>query len=159
MKVYKDVVVCYDRFGMFSAPRAWYTFRHFGHQSAFVLDGGLPALKALLLEEKMQNAEQEDSEVARDEQDVVRNFMSEHNMLTVRAGGCAATNEKEYNHASEIQCKKKIQCNVNATVSSTLQLQHFFYYFRYKFFGLCIRSGQNKEALCYKYYNYVVLGR
>ncbi|CAD7967654.1 unnamed protein product [Amoebophrya sp. A25] len=41
-----SVVVCYDRHGIFSAPRAWFMFRHFGHQEVFVLDGGLPAWDA-----------------------------------------------------------------------------------------------------------------
>jgi thiosulfate/3-mercaptopyruvate sulfurtransferase len=39
-----DDVVCYDRQGIFSAPRAWWTFQAFGHQGTVsVLDGGLPA--------------------------------------------------------------------------------------------------------------------
>lgn len=36
-----DVVV-YDQLGIFSAPRAWYTLKAFGHPSVAVLDGGLP---------------------------------------------------------------------------------------------------------------------
>ena len=36
-------VVIYDTKGLFSAPRAWWMFRVFGHQSVKVLDGGLPA--------------------------------------------------------------------------------------------------------------------
>jgi len=36
-------VVVYDQKGVFSAPRAWWTFAHFGHTSVAVLDGGLPA--------------------------------------------------------------------------------------------------------------------
>lgn len=38
----EDVVVVYDQAGLFSAPRAWWTFRLFGHGRVFVLDGGLP---------------------------------------------------------------------------------------------------------------------
>jgi hypothetical protein len=39
-----DDVVCYDRQGIFSAPRAWWTFQAFGHHGTVsVLDGGLPA--------------------------------------------------------------------------------------------------------------------
>lgn len=38
-----DVVVIYDRHGVFSAPRVWWTFRLFGHKNVYVLDGGLPA--------------------------------------------------------------------------------------------------------------------
>ena len=39
-------VVCYDQLGMFSAPRAWWMFRLFGHDQAAVLDGGLPKWRA-----------------------------------------------------------------------------------------------------------------
>ena len=35
-------LVIYDQRGLFSAPRVWWTFRHFGHQDVAVLDGGLP---------------------------------------------------------------------------------------------------------------------
>ena len=38
-------VVVYDRnekFGLFSAPRVWWTFRVFGHDLVSVVDGGLP---------------------------------------------------------------------------------------------------------------------
>lgn len=38
-----DHVVIYDRLGLFSAPRLWWTFRMFGHERISVLDGGLPA--------------------------------------------------------------------------------------------------------------------
>lgn len=37
-----DTVVIYDGAGVFSAPRAWWTFRVFGHDNVAVLDGGLP---------------------------------------------------------------------------------------------------------------------
>lgn len=39
-------IVIYDRRGMMSAPRAWWTFRVFGHRDVAVLDGGLPKWKA-----------------------------------------------------------------------------------------------------------------
>lgn len=39
-------VVCYDQLGMFSAPRAWWMLRLFGHDQAAVLDGGLPKWRA-----------------------------------------------------------------------------------------------------------------
>src|ERR1700722_20133906 len=35
-------IVFYDQKGIFSAPRAWWLMRLFGHDQAFVLDGGLP---------------------------------------------------------------------------------------------------------------------
>ncbi|KAL3143454.1 hypothetical protein ABBQ38_002269 [Trebouxia sp. C0009 RCD-2024] len=35
-------VVVYDRSGLFSAARVWWTFRVFGHAKVAVLDGGLP---------------------------------------------------------------------------------------------------------------------
>ena len=35
-------LVIYDQRGIWSAPRVWWTFRHFDHQEVAVLDGGLP---------------------------------------------------------------------------------------------------------------------
>lgn len=35
-------VVVYDQHGIYSAPRAWWMFRAFGHDDVSVLDGGLP---------------------------------------------------------------------------------------------------------------------
>jgi len=40
-------VVFYDQKGVVSASRGWWLARLFGHERAFVLDGGLPAWKAL----------------------------------------------------------------------------------------------------------------
>jgi len=37
-----DTVVVYDQAGLFSAPRAWWTFRLFGLDEVYVLEGGLP---------------------------------------------------------------------------------------------------------------------
>lgn len=42
----KDTIVVYDGLGLFSAPRVWWTFRLFGAENVFMLDGGLPAWKA-----------------------------------------------------------------------------------------------------------------
>ena len=42
----EDTIVVYDATGLFSAPRAWWTFRLFGHGKVFALDGGLPAWRA-----------------------------------------------------------------------------------------------------------------
>lgn len=39
-------VVVYDQHGLFSAPRAWWMLRAFGHPRVSVLDGGLPAWRA-----------------------------------------------------------------------------------------------------------------
>jgi thiosulfate/3-mercaptopyruvate sulfurtransferase len=38
--------VVYDGAGMFSSPRVWWTFRLFGAENVFVLEGGLPKWKA-----------------------------------------------------------------------------------------------------------------
>lgn len=37
-----DRVVVYDSSGLFSAPRAWWMFRVFGHEKVSILEGGLP---------------------------------------------------------------------------------------------------------------------
>ena len=42
-----DTVVIYDQAGLFSAPRGWWTFRAMGHERVAVLNGGLPAWKAI----------------------------------------------------------------------------------------------------------------
>lgn len=41
-----QTIVVYDGMGLFSAARAWWSFRAMGVQSVFVLDGGLPKWKA-----------------------------------------------------------------------------------------------------------------
>ena len=41
-----DAIVVYDGAGLFSAPRAWWTLRIFGHDNVAVLAGGLPAWRA-----------------------------------------------------------------------------------------------------------------
>lgn len=41
-----DTVIAYDGAGLFSAPRAWWTLRVFGHDRVAVLDGGLLAWHA-----------------------------------------------------------------------------------------------------------------
>lgn len=40
-------IVIYDTAGIYSAARAWWMFRLFGHQDVAVLDGGLPRWQAL----------------------------------------------------------------------------------------------------------------
>lgn len=42
-----DYIVIYDRSGMFSSPRAWWTWKVMGHHSVSVLSGGLPAWEAM----------------------------------------------------------------------------------------------------------------
>eukprot|EP00475_Leptophrys_vorax_P001721 TRINITY_DN10957_c0_g1_i1.p1 TRINITY_DN10957_c0_g1~~TRINITY_DN10957_c0_g1_i1.p1 ORF type:complete len:448 (-),score=-14.02 TRINITY_DN10957_c0_g1_i1:180-1523(-) len=42
----RDHIVVYDTKGLFSAARAWWMFRVFGHAKVSVLDGGLPAYRA-----------------------------------------------------------------------------------------------------------------
>ena len=41
-----DTVVVYDAPSLFSAARVWWTFRLFGANSVYILDGGLPKWKA-----------------------------------------------------------------------------------------------------------------
>jgi thiosulfate/3-mercaptopyruvate sulfurtransferase len=41
-----DIIVVYDGAGMFSSPRVWWTFRLFGADNVFILEGGLPQWKA-----------------------------------------------------------------------------------------------------------------
>src|SRR5256714_3661350 len=41
-----DTIVVYDGAGIFSSPRVWWTFRLFGAENVFVLEGGLPKWKA-----------------------------------------------------------------------------------------------------------------
>jgi thiosulfate/3-mercaptopyruvate sulfurtransferase len=40
-----DTVVVYDSVGLYSAARVWWTFRIFGAEKVFILDGGLPEWK------------------------------------------------------------------------------------------------------------------
>lgn len=42
-------IVAYDRHGVFSAARVWWTFRVMGHEDVVVLDGGFPAWEAARL--------------------------------------------------------------------------------------------------------------
>jgi thiosulfate/3-mercaptopyruvate sulfurtransferase len=37
-----DTIVIYDELGLFSAPRAWWTFRSFGAENVYILEGGGP---------------------------------------------------------------------------------------------------------------------
>lgn len=39
----RSIIVVYDRWGVYSSPRAWWMFRCMGHEQTFVLNGGLPA--------------------------------------------------------------------------------------------------------------------
>jgi thiosulfate/3-mercaptopyruvate sulfurtransferase len=42
----RDTIVAYDGHGIFSSPRVWFTFRLFGADNVFILEGGLPKWKA-----------------------------------------------------------------------------------------------------------------
>src|SRR5213082_519976 len=41
-----DTIVVYDGAGLYSAPRVWWTFRLFGADKVFILDGGLAKWRA-----------------------------------------------------------------------------------------------------------------
>ena len=41
-----STVLLYDRWGIYSSPRAWWMFRYMGFENVYVLNGGLPAWKA-----------------------------------------------------------------------------------------------------------------
>ncbi len=38
----RSIIVVYDAMGIFSSPRVWWMFKTMGHNSVYVLDGGLP---------------------------------------------------------------------------------------------------------------------
>lgn len=38
-----NIIILYDRWGIYSSPRAWWMFKVMGFEQVFVLDGGLPA--------------------------------------------------------------------------------------------------------------------
>lgn len=38
-----SVIVIYDRWGVYSSPRAWWMFQYMGHSNTYVLDGGIKA--------------------------------------------------------------------------------------------------------------------
>ncbi|MFD2553042.1 sulfurtransferase [Sphingobacterium tabacisoli] len=38
-----SIIVIYDRWGVYSSPRAWWMFRYMGHTQTYVLDGGIKA--------------------------------------------------------------------------------------------------------------------
>ena len=42
----QDTIIAYDGHGIFSSPRVWFTFRLFGADNVFILEGGLPKWKA-----------------------------------------------------------------------------------------------------------------
>jgi len=41
-----SIIVLYDRWGIYSSPRAWWMFRVMGHEKVFILDGGIVAWEA-----------------------------------------------------------------------------------------------------------------
>ena len=40
-----SIIICYDRWGVYSSPRAWWMFKAMGHPNVYVLNGGLVAWK------------------------------------------------------------------------------------------------------------------
>ncbi len=40
-----SILICYDRWGIYSSPRVWWMFKTMGHEEVYVLDGGLPEWK------------------------------------------------------------------------------------------------------------------
>ncbi|MCA4782015.1 sulfurtransferase [Empedobacter stercoris] len=40
-----SIIICYDRWGVYSSPRVWWMFKTMGHNEVYVLDGGLPDWK------------------------------------------------------------------------------------------------------------------
>jgi thiosulfate/3-mercaptopyruvate sulfurtransferase len=43
LNINKDsVIICYDQYGMYSSPRAWFIFKAYNFPNVCVLDGGLP---------------------------------------------------------------------------------------------------------------------
>jgi thiosulfate/3-mercaptopyruvate sulfurtransferase len=41
-----DTIVVYDSHGIYASPRVWFTFRLFGAENVYILEGGLPKWKA-----------------------------------------------------------------------------------------------------------------
>src|SRR5215467_5450438 len=42
----QDTIVVYDSVGIYSSPRVWFTFRLFGAEKVYILEGGLPKWQA-----------------------------------------------------------------------------------------------------------------
>ncbi|MBO0752706.1 MAG: 3-mercaptopyruvate sulfurtransferase, partial [Bradyrhizobiaceae bacterium] len=42
----KDTAIVYDGVGIYSSPRVWFTFRLFGAENVYILEGGLPKWRA-----------------------------------------------------------------------------------------------------------------
>jgi thiosulfate/3-mercaptopyruvate sulfurtransferase len=67
-------VIAYDAAGLFSAARAWWMFKVFGHEDVAVLDGGLPKWKA-------ESRELEDGPAPKPQE---RHFTARHRAMMVR---------------------------------------------------------------------------
>jgi len=45
----ESIIVIYDRWGVYSSPRAWWLFNYMGHKAVYILNGGLPAWESASL--------------------------------------------------------------------------------------------------------------
>jgi thiosulfate/3-mercaptopyruvate sulfurtransferase len=75
-------IVVYDQQGIFSAPRAWWMFRYFGHDAVQVLNGGLPAWQAVCarLESGQGAAKAKGNFTAKPRADLLRDFAAMRNI-------------------------------------------------------------------------------
>lgn len=82
-------IVVYDSLGLFSAARAWWTFRVMGHEDVVVLDGGLPAWReaGLAIEDGPPNRLSERHFTVRQRQDLVRSLQEMRGIVS--SGSCA----------------------------------------------------------------------
>jgi len=82
-------IVIYDALGLFSAARAWWTFRVMGHEDVVVLDGGLPAWReaGFDIEDGPPNKLSERHFTARLRRDLVRGFDEVDALVRAGDGG------------------------------------------------------------------------
>lgn len=80
-------LVIYDNAGLFSAARAWWSFRAMGHEDVFVLDGGFPAWEAagLPIEDSPPQKRTERHFTARLRSDLVRDLADMRRLVAAGA--------------------------------------------------------------------------